>query len=58
MEFSLFDFAKYGTQWWVAVCGLHVRDTYVAVLHIECDQGLWKIDLMGMRAAYFWWKYR
>lgn len=58
MEFSLLEAAKYGSQWWFAICGVHIGDSYVAMLHIERDTGGWKVDVVGLRAAYFWWKHR
>lgn len=53
VEFSLFDFAKYDRQWWFAVCGIHIGNIYAAAMHVENDQGLWKVDVMGLRAMYF-----
>ncbi len=58
MDFSLFEIANYGSQWWIAICGVHIGEIYLALLHIEHDQGIWKVDFIGLRAVYFWWKYR
>ena len=57
MEFSLLDFAKYGSQWWFALFGFNFGGTYVSLLHVERDMGVWKIDFVGIRAVYFWWKF-
>ena len=58
MEFVLFEVAKYEKQCWLSFFGFQFRDTYFALLHIEHRPGEWIVDIAGLRALYFWWKYR
>ena len=56
-HFDLLTLYHYHGEWWISLFSLETDDYEGALLHIECDQGVWKFDLFYLRTFWLRWRY-